>query len=565
MQISRRRIVAMLPALGLAPALLAAEEPDWAELNLSSAETAELQRRAQKVIGDARVLLELPLGDCPPALGYRPQVIQTPGFGDLGRAGPASQRPLPSTPADLCSLSIADAAELLRRRSIGPVELTRAHLERIERLDSHLRTLITLSAERAMAEAKIAADDIARGHYRGPLHGIPISIKDCIATAGIRTTYACRAFADSVPGQDATVVRRLREAGAVLLGKANLFEMCWVGTSEDGDFKPARNPWNSKYPTGGSSTGSAVGVVAGLAMGSVGSDSGGSIRNPASYCGATGLMPTYGRVSRGGVSEFAHSLGSIGPLARSAEDAAILLAALAGHDAADPLSSPLSVPNYPELIARSIRGLRIGVCPSYLEAAGVDVEVMAALESALEVFRSLGATVRDVHIPHLPYARATVWTILLSEGLLTHFDLLCKQRDRISERLFQGLAVGMFLSAQDYLRAQQARTLIARQMQQAFETVDILLMPSNPATAAPGTYRSAPTDPKIARGGESYSTPSNLYGNPAVSLPSGFNRLGLPMAIQLSGRPFDEATVLTAAHQFQLATDWHRRRPNLGA
>jgi aspartyl-tRNA(Asn)/glutamyl-tRNA(Gln) amidotransferase subunit A len=200
-----------------------------------------------------------------------------------------------------------------------------------------------------------------------------------------------------------------------------------------------------------------------------------------------------------------------------------------------------------------------------MEAAGVDVEVRAALEAALDVFRSLGATVADVQIPDLAYARATVWTILLSEGLLTHFDLLGKQRERISQRLFQGLAVGLFLSAQDYLRAQQARTLIARQMERAFETLDILLTPSNPSTAAPGTYRPEPKDRKIARSGEAYSTPANLYGNPAVSIPSGFNRLGLPMAIQLAGRPFDEATVLTAAHQFQLATEWHRRRPGLGA
>lgn len=565
MPISRRQLIGAIPVLTGASGVFAADGPALDELDLSPVEAAVVERRAKAVVREARVLLELPLAKYPPALGYRPKEIRKPGFADVRPAGASPTPPLPQAPADLCSLSIADAAEHLRLRSISPVELVRAHLERIERLDSRLRAFITVTAECAIKEAQAAADEIARGCYRGPLHGIPISIKDSISTAGIRTTHACRAYADWIPGKDATVVTRVREAGAVLLGKANLFELCWIRTSEEDDFKPARNPWNPKYATGGSSTGSAVGVAAGLTMGSIGSDSGGSIRNPAAFCGVTGLMPTYGLVGRGGNSEFATSLGSIGPLARSAEDAALLLTAMAGYDAADPTSSALPTPRYREWISRDIRGLRIGICPAYLEAAGVDIEVMAALESAIEVFRSLGATIRDVKIPSLPFARAAVWTILLSEGLLAHFDLLRKQRDRVSENLLQYLAAGLSLSAQDYLRACQARTLIAEQMEEVFGAVDILLMPSNPSTAAPGSFRTEPIDPKVARGGESYSTPFNLFGNPAISIPSGLNRLGLPMAIQLAGRPFDEATVLTAAHQFQLATGWHRQRPILDA
>jgi len=565
MQISRRRLIGSLPVLGMASGVFAAEGFDGGELELSPAEAAGLDRRANGVMREARVLLELPLAGHAPALGYRPKVIQKPGFGDVRPSTESATRSRPAIPADLCSLSIADAAELLRLRSISPVELARAHLERIERLDAKLRAFLTVTADRAIQEAKTAEDEISRGRYRGPLHGIPISIKDSISTAGIRTTHACRAYAEWIPGKDATVVTRLREAGAVLLGKANLFELCWIRTSEVGDFKPARNPWNPKYPTGGSSTGSAVGVAAELTMGSVGSDSGGSIRNPAAFCGVTGLMPTYGLVGRGENAEFPSSLGSIGPLARSAEDAAILLAAMAGYDAADPASSALPTPRYREWISRGIRGLRIGTCPAYMEATGVDVEVLAALESAIQVFRSLGATICDVKIPYLPYARAAVWTILLSEGVLAHFDLLRKQRDRVSENLFQYLAAGLSLTAQDYLRACQARTLIAEQMEEAFGTVDILLVPSNTSTAAPGIFRAGATDPKVARGGESYSTPFNLFGNPAISIPSGLNRLGLPLAIQLAGRPFDETTVLTAAHQFQLATTWHRQRPVLDA
>lgn len=565
MQISRRRLIGSLPVLGIASGVFAAEGFDGGELELSPAEAAGLDRRANGVIREARVLLELPLARHAPALGYRPKVIPKPGFADVRPSAESATRSLPEIPADLCSLSIADAAELLRLRSISPVELAQAHLQRIERLDSKLRAFLTVTADRAIQEAKTAEEEIARGRYRGPLHGIPISLKDSISTAGIRTTHACRAYAEWIPAKDATVVSRLREAGAVLLGKANLFELCWIRTSEEGDFKPARNPWNGQYPTGGSSTGSAVGVAAELTMGSIGSDAGGSIRNPAAFCGVTGLMPTYGLVGRGGNAEFPSSLGSIGPLARSAEDAAILLAAMAGCDAADPASSDLPTPRYREWLSRGIRGLRIGICPAYMEATGVDVEVMAALESAIAAFRSLGATIRDVTIPYLPYARAAVWTILLSEAVLAHFELLRTQRDRVSENLFQYLAAGLSLTAQDYLRACQARTLIAEQMEEAFGTVDILLVPSNTSTAAPGIFRGGGTDPKVARGGESYSTPFNLFGNPAISIPSGLNRLGLPMAIQLAGRPFDETTLLTAAHQFQLATTWHRQRPVLDA
>jgi aspartyl-tRNA(Asn)/glutamyl-tRNA(Gln) amidotransferase subunit A len=362
---------------------------------------------------------------------------------------------------------------------------------------------------------------------------------------------------------DAAVVQRVRAAGGVMLGKANLYELQWAATTEQDHFKPVRNPWNLKLRPGGSSSGSGAGVAAGLMMASIGSDSGGSIRHPAAFCGVSGLMPTAGRVTTAGIPRSNFSLGSTGPLARTAEDTAIMLEILAGHDPADPRSSSEPVPPYRELLSRGIRGLKIGICPSYMEAAGVDTEVKGAFEEALKVFRSLGTAVSEVEVPYIAYSKAVAWTILLSEALHVHFEILRTQREQIGSDFVRSMSLGAFLSAQDYLRALQARTLIARELATVFNTVHVLMMPANPAAASPPSFRTQPADPKVARSGVAYTTPFNILGAPAVSIPSGFNRQGLPTAVQLAGRPFDEGTILTAAHQYQLATNWTRHRPNL--
>lgn len=465
---------------------------------------------------------------------------------------------------DLCFFSISEASALIRKRALSPVELTRAHLERIRRLDGHLRSYITVTEEGALRQAANAETEIAARRYRGPLHGIPISIKDIIATAGVRTTGGSRVLADWIPAQDAHVVTKLREAGAVTLGKATTFEFAWAGTSETDYIKPARNPWDARYSAGGSSNGSAAGVAGGLAMASIASDSGGSIRNPAHLCGLTGLKPTFGRIGRTGVLPLSYSFDTVGPFTRTAEDAAILLHVLAGQDPADATSSAKTVPDYRAGLSRSLQGCRIGILPSYMDAVGADVEVQQAFDDSLKVFRKLGASVRELTVPHLNYSRAATWTILRIEGFETHRRKLRDERAKLGVGFIQNTVPGGFLTADDYLRAQRARRLIADQLAEAFRTVDLLLLPTNPRPGSGANYAKEPTDAKIARSGEAYVTPFNVNGSPAVSIPYGFSKAGLPMGLQIAGRPHEDGMVLGAAHWFQSKTDWHRRNPVLG-
>ena len=333
---------------------------------------------------------------------------------------------------DLCYLTIAEAAALIQSRKLSSVRLTQAHLDRIARIDPLLRSFITLSGDVAMRQAREADQEIAQGKIRGPLHGIPVTYKDVIATAGIRTTAASRVYENWVPDKDSHVVTQLRKAGAVTLGKVHLPEFAFAGGATPADFIPqARNPWNTKYSPGGSSSRSAVGVAAGLAMGSVGGDSGGSIRIPAAFCGVTGVKPTYGRVGRSGEIPFSYSVGHLGPIARTVEDAAILLEPMAGYDPGDGASSKAEVPHYRRMLQRPMRGLRIGVSPSYMDAVGNEEDIASAFDAAVGVFRSFGCAVQDVMIPHLNYACAACYNCILRiEGFRTHFEHLRDKRDR---------------------------------------------------------------------------------------------------------------------------------------
>jgi aspartyl-tRNA(Asn)/glutamyl-tRNA(Gln) amidotransferase subunit A len=466
--------------------------------------------------------------------------------------------------SDPCYLSIAEASDLIRQRKLSPLDLARAHLARIRRLDGTLRSYITVTEELALREAKAAAEEIARGKYRGRLHGIPINYKDIVATAGIRTTNGSRVFADNTPARDAHVVGLLKKAGVVTLGKASTMEFAWAGTTERDFVKPARNPWNTKYSPGGSSTGSAASVAAGLAMGSVASDSGGSIRNPATRCGLSGLKPTFGLVGRSGVFPLSYSCDTVGPLARSALDAAILLDSIVGFDPADGSSTRRSAPQPDRVASRGIRGLRIGILRRYLEACGADAEVFAAFEEAVKVFPKLGAVMTDVDVPHLLYSRAANWTILRIEGFHTHFKRLRDQREMLGADFVRATVPGGFLSSQDYLRAQQARRLISQELGKVFRETDILLCPTNPRTPSPPRYDREPSGPQFARSGEAYVTPFNLNGSPAISIPCGFNHESMPVGLQIAGRPFEDETVLAAAHAYQTATGWHLKRPSTG-
>lgn len=479
---------------------------------------------------------------------------------------------------ELCYLSIAEASRLIATRKISPLELTQAHLDRIYKLDGHLLSLITLTSEIALTDARRATEEVLHGRLLRPLHGIPVTYKDTLATAGVRTTAASRVYEHWVPDKDSNVVARMRQARSVLLGKANLSEFSFAGGSGDQDFmKPPRNPWNADYSSGGSSNGSAVGVAAGLAMASVGADSGGSIRIPAAHCGVVGFKPTYGLIGRSGEIPLSYSVGHLGPLTRSVEDAAILLECLAGFDPQDRASIRTQVPPYWKLLSSKPAGLRLGLCSSYMDAVGMHSEVASFFEDAVNVFRSLGFPIHEVSVPHLNYACAASYNnIMRIEAFCTHFQNFRDPAIRSKYgHAFRNIARGGFLTTLDYFRAQQARALISAELATAFQDIDVLLTPTTPSPPSPITVAIAEkqtsdrlgTDPKVNRTNfmheAAYTSPFNLTGNPVLSVPSGFTSRGLPVGMQLIARPLQEASLLSLGHQYQLATDWHRRRPPL--
>lgn len=468
--------------------------------------------------------------------------------------------------SELCFLSIADAADLIGRRRLSPLELTEAHLARIDALDASLHSYITVTRDLALRQAREATEAMRRGAAHGPLHGIPISLKDNIATAGVRTTAASRVLADWVPDADASVVTRLRQAGTVLLGKATLSEFTFAGgASADPFVPPARNPWHLERSAGGSSSGSAVHAAAGLAMASIGSDSGGSIRIPSAFCGATGLSPTYGRVGRTGIVPLSYSLDAIGPIARDVRDVALVLEAIAGVDAGDPASRRREVPSFAAAAGRSVRGLRVGTCRRYVAAVGVQADVQAAIDGVIGVLRDEGTSVSDVEVPHLAYASAAGYqTIMRAEAFHYHQRWMREHRARYGAA-FRNIARGGFLTAYDYLRAQQARALIARELREAFARIDVLVLPVTAATPDGGAYAFEGADEKVRKGsfshGAAYTAPFNLTGSPALSLPCGFTTEGMPIGVQLVARPFEEETLVAVGHRYQSLTGWHRRRP----
>ena len=455
-------------------------------------------------------------------------------------------------------LSIAEAARQIAGKKLDPVELTQVHLDRIKSIDPTLRSYITVAGDIALQQARNAS--MVRGGSK--LRGIPISYKDLIATAGIRTTAASRVYANWVPEKDAHAVTQMRRAGAVTLGKATLNEFAFSGTSEQDFVKPARNPWNTKASPGLSSSGSGAAVAAGLAMASIGTDSGGSIRIPCSYCGVTGLKPTFGLVGRSGVIPLSYSCDHIGILARSAEDVALVLNDLAGYDADDPASQRIRRRDYTKGLDGRVRGMRLGICPAYMDAVGLERDVQVAFDRALEVFRELGFSTREVEVRYLAYAPIADFTILRVEGYNSHLKNLQEKQELYGIRAFRQIASGGVLTTTDYYRALQTRTLIVAEVNRVFASVDMLVMPTTPRTAMPGDISPQKvTDPKVAGNGVAFLAPFNLSGHPALSIPCGFTTKGLPIGLQLVGPAFAEAQLFRIAHAYQQATDWHKRRP----
>lgn len=457
---------------------------------------------------------------------------------------------------DLCWLTISDAADLLERRAISPVELVRAHLERIEALDGRLNCFITRTPELALARAREAEQEIGHGGYRGPLHGVPLALKDLYATRGVRTTAGSSFLADHVPDEDAEAVRRLNAAGVVLLGKLNMHEWALGLTNENPHYGPVRNPWDLERAPGGSSGGSGAALAAGLCMGSLGSDTGGSIRVPAALCGVVGLKPTFGRVSARGVIPLSWHLDHCGPMARTVRDVALLLGAVAGYDPEDPCSAAVPAEDYVAALGAGASGLRAAlISGAYAEEA--EPQVLAAVRAAAETLAGLGARVDEVELPDAPEAAQMNARMIVSDAAAYHQDRLRAAPERFGVDVRARMELGASFSATEYALARRAQALWRRRLERLFERFDLLLLPAAPMVAP----RLGGDALEAARRLTRFTAPFNLARLPALALPCGFSQEGLPIGLQIVGRPWAEATVLRAGHAYEQATEWHGRRP----
>ncbi len=461
---------------------------------------------------------------------------------------------------DLHHLGVVEASRLIERRQASPVELTRAFLGRIQSLDPQFNAFLLPTPEHALAQARAAEAEIHAGRRRGVLHGVPFALKDIFSTAGIRTTGHSLVRADAVPAQDATAVARLNEAGGVMLGKLATHEFAHGGPSFDLPWPPARNPWDTGRFTGGSSSGSGAAVAAGLTPAALGTDTGGSIRLPAALCGIAGLKPTYGLVSRRGVYPNSFTFDHAGPMAWTVADCAALLAVIAGHDPDDPASADCAVPDYLGALGGDLRGMRIGVVRHFHET-DIDTapEVVAAFEAALSVLRSLGATVEDVRLrPAKQYSDVKI-TIAESELFNVHAAALRTRPGDFGEDFLGRVLGAVLISGADYMEAQRERRTMLAELRPVWERCNALVTPTAPGPApAFGQWRTVNFLQKA-----SFTTPWNVSGGPALSQCMGFSDAGLPLGLQVAGRPFDDATVLCIGHAYERATGWRDRRPAL--
>jgi aspartyl-tRNA(Asn)/glutamyl-tRNA(Gln) amidotransferase subunit A len=464
-------------------------------------------------------------------------------------------------PTELSFLSISETSRGLRRKEFSPVELAQACLKRIASIDDKLHSLITVTADLALEQARKAEYELRAGTDKGPLHGIPIALKDLYATQGIRTTCHSAVLQDWVPEYDATTVTKLREAGTILLGKLGMHEFAFGGPSVDAPFPAVRNPWNTAHIPGGSSSGSGAALAAGLCYGALGSDTGGSIRTPSSHCGVVGMKPTYGRVSRYGIVPLSWSLDHAGPMARRVEDCAILLQAIAGYDPKDPASPNVPVPDLRAELKKGINGLRVGVPRAhwFKENKGTDPETEALFNSALKTLESLGAIVVDIDGQPFSLARKANQTILVAEAYAYHEKRFQEAPEKFGSSVRRRMLEGAFLSAADYITALRVRTVLNEQIRANFSRVDVLATPTAPRPPEPFEAM----DPNEQNLRPSFTNPFNLTGLPAISLPCGFTKDNLPVGLQIVAQPFEESTVFRVAYAYEQATEWHERRPKL--
>ena len=456
----------------------------------------------------------------------------------------------------MLDLSISEAAELLRQKKISPVELTKACLDRIESLNPVLNAFITVTDEAAMAQARVAEDEMQRGHWRGPLHGIPIGLKDLIDTAGVLTTCGSELFADRVPTEDAEVVRRLKNAGAVVLGKQNLQEFAYGGTSASSYYGAVHNPWNLNHIAGGSSGGSAAAVAAGMCFGALGTDTGGSVREPAAFCGIVGLKPTYGRVSTRGVFPLSWSLDHVGPICRSVRDAAIMLEAIAGYDVQDVTSVDWPTEEYVNALSGKT-DRRIGVVrqPFF---RNIDMAIESAMNEAIEVIRGMSSRVIEVDLPSVPTG------VQAPEVYAVHKKYYANSPELYLPWMRERLAQAATADTGAYVEDRFALERVRRTVNEVFAEVDLLITPTTPVP--PITIEEASKmAPSLA--GEVWlrnTRPFNCYGLPTISIPCGFTNSGLPLGLQIAGPRFAEGRVLAFAHAFEQATAWRQLTPTLG-
>ncbi len=468
--------------------------------------------------------------------------------------------------AALCQLTIWQLGDVIRTRQVSPVDATLAALERSEQLNERYNAFIAIWREEALQAAHEAEREIATGHYRGPLHGVPMALKDIFATRGHVVTNGSRIYADRVCDHDATVVARLRAAGAIFIGSLNLYQFA-CGTVMNPDYGPVRNAWNAEHIAGGSSSGSGTAVAADMCYGTLGTDTGGSIRIPATLNGIVGLKPTYGRVSRHGIFPLSWSMDHAGPLAKDVRDAALIMNVIAGHDPNDPTTSNLRVPDFTAALTGDINGIRVGMPQPYFFEA-LQPSVQEAVMQAITQLTHLGARVEEKTINGLDQAPQVLWDLITADAGVVHEAHLSTHAEVLDPDVRQLGEQGLRLMASDYVKAQIAREAMKQDMMQALDNVDVLVTPTSPiVTPKLGDDQidingsQVPMRPALRR----FTLPFNLSGLPACTIPCGLSPDGLPIGLQIIGKPFDEATVLRLAHAYERSTTWHQLRPTTPA
>ncbi len=461
-------------------------------------------------------------------------------------------------------LPATELAALIRSGDVSPVEAAEAYLDRIGQIDGKLNSYITVCRDEALAEAKQAEKDIAAGNYRGPMHGLPVAVKDQFYTKGIRTTGGSAILKNLVPNEDATVVANLKAAGSVLLGKLNMSEYA-MGDAFFHPFGTPHNPWDLSRNPGTSSSGSGAATAAFLCATSLGEDTGGSIRGPASFCGLVGIRPSWGRVSRYGVLGASWSMDTVGPISRTTADCAMTLGAIAGYDPKDPSTWDVPVPDYLSMLTGEILGLKVGVIQERVDTEAVDPEVRDNVVQAIAVLGELGADIQEVSIPLIVHSAAISNTIILTDAAGVHRQGIDEHLGEYDHNIQIRLLVGSIIPAQAHQKAVKLRQVLRQQILDALEKVDVLVMPTSSIPASP-----IPTKAGIGSkqevldglaGRRSFTAPFNVANTPALSINCGFTSQQLPVGFQIAGKPFDEGTLFRVAHAYEQATDWHTRRP----